>query len=144
MPFIELDQVVASDAGRSIEEIFADEGEHAFRRRESEALGNELRRGEKVISCGGGVVLRDDNVQLLRQRCRVYLLKVSSRTALQRLRGKGGRPLLEGVQLDEEVGRIMEERSSKYASAAHEIIEADDASPEVIAEEIARRWRKYR
>jgi shikimate kinase len=142
MSFVELDEVVAAGAGKSIENIFADEGEGGFRRRESDALEGELEVGGKVISCGGGVVLSDDNVRVLRGRCRVYLLRISRLTAARRLREHSGRPLLGGVDLEGQINRLMDEREHRYASAAHEVIEADGASPEEIAEEIASRWRR--
>jgi shikimate kinase len=140
MEYVELDDAVSAQDGRSVADIFAQAGEEAFRGLESEALMGALREAGKVISCGGGVVLRDDNVRLLRRNCRVYLLEISQRTAVDRLRNESGRPLLEGGDLEKRVGELMHERARFYAIAAHEIIAADDASPEEIAEEIATRW----
>lgn len=142
MEFVELDDLVSAAAGVSIAEIFARVGETGFRDLESKALMDALRIGGKVISCGGGVVLCDENVRLLRQHCRVFLLEISKRTAVERLRMHGGRPLLEGGDLERRVEELMDERAHDYTSAAHEIIAADDASPQEIAEEIAARWRR--
>jgi shikimate kinase len=144
MTLVDLDEVVSGQAGMSVEEIFRSEGQDGFRIRESEALRMELKTGEKVISCGGGVVLRDENIELLRRKCRIYLLEISKRAAIERLDSAVGRPLLEGGDLGERVGKLMEERSERYVSAAHEVIDADDATPEEIAEEIAARWQRYR
>ncbi|MEW6553163.1 MAG: shikimate kinase [Actinomycetota bacterium] len=142
MGFVELDEVISAGAGMSVADIFAAVGEEGFRDLESKALEDVLREGGKVISCGGGAVLRKGNVELLQERSRVFLLEISRRTALQRLREEHGRPLLEGSDLEERVDRLMRERAHAYAAAAHEVIEADDASPEEIAEEIAERWRR--
>lgn len=144
MEFVELDEVIAARAGVSIGEIFSREGEEGFRGRESLALKEELAGGGKVISCGGGIVTRDDNIRLLRAKCRVYLLEVSRATAVRRLDDGCGRPLLEGADLEDMVDRLMHERAGRYTAAAHEIIAADAGGPEEIAEEIATRWRRYR
>lgn len=144
MVFVDLDEVISAAAGLSVAEIFASEGEEGFRERESKALGAELKEGGKVLSCGGGVVLRVANMELLRHRCRVFLLRISRKIALERLDAAGGRPLLCRENLEETVDRLMEERDRLYLSAAHEIIAADEMSPAEIAEEIAERWLRYR
>ena len=144
MVFVDLDEAIVSRSRKSINEIFAEEGERGFREREHEALRLELEEGSKVISCGGGVVLREDNARMLRDKARVYLLKISKEEAIERLAGGGERPLLEGDDPGETVRILMEERAERYLEAAHEVIEADESGPEEIAEEIAARWRKYR
>ncbi len=140
LPFVDLDEVISDKAGKSIEDIFAEEGEEGFRERESKALRAELDSGIKVISCGGGVVLRDENVELLRRKSRVFLLRISQERALLRLSGGGGRPLLEAGDMEERIRELMEERAERYHAAAHAEIDADDSSPEEIAEEIAAAW----
>ena len=144
LDFVELDEEVAARAGASIAEIFEREGEGGFRERESEALREALEAGGRVISCGGGIVTREENVRLLRSACRVYLLEVSPATAVRRLRGGSARPLLGGADPRGEVERLMGERAGRYAAAAHEVVAADAGSPQEIAEEIAARWRRYR
>jgi shikimate kinase len=143
MEFVDLDEVISREAGRSIEKIFASEGEEGFRERESAALESELCSGGKVLSCGGGLVLRQENVRLLRRRCRVYLLEISRSKAVERIKGTGGRPLLAGGDLEAAVERLMDERAELYGRAAHETVDANEASPPEIAGEIAARWRKY-
>ena len=143
MELVDLDETISRRAGRSIDEIFASEGEGGFRRRESAALQYELKSGGKVVSCGGGLVLRRENVELLRRRCCVYLLEISRQTAIGRLRGAEGRPLVAKGDLMAEVARLMDEREDLYRLAAHETVDANEASPQEIAEEIAARWRKY-
>jgi shikimate kinase len=142
--YVDLDDVVMEEAGKSIVEIFDVEGEKGFRDRERKALESELSLAGKVLSCGGGVVLRDDNIELLRSRCRVFLLRISPEEAIRRVSVGGGRPLLEEGNLEETVRELMSERASRYECAAHDVIEADNASPESIAEEIAERWWRYR
>ena len=59
--FVDLDQVIVQNAGRSIRDIFTDEGEAGFRKRETQALRNVLEKVDHVISLGGGAVLAEQN-----------------------------------------------------------------------------------
>ena len=141
MDFVDLDEVIAMSTGRSIREIFAAEGEEGFRDREREALKEQLTHGGKVIACGGGIVLRDDNVVLLRERCRVFLLRISQEKALERLMGDGGeRPLLAGEDREKKIRELMRMREDRYIQTAHVVVDADRKEPEEIVEEIAARW----
>jgi len=144
MVFVDLDEAISAEAKMSVEAIFAAEGEEGFRERESRALKAGLKAGGKVLSCGGGVVLRAANVKLLRGRCRVFLLRISREKVLERLAAADGRPLLHGGELEQTVDRLLQERSKIYLEAAHEVIDADEMSPEEIVEEIAARWLRYR
>jgi shikimate dehydrogenase len=73
--FYDTDELVAAEAGKSIAEIFASEGEDAFRERESEVLSRVSRLSSCVIACGGGVVTRGRNKKLIRQNSQVVLLE---------------------------------------------------------------------
>ena len=141
MDFMDLDEVISQAAGKSIKEIFSAEGEEGFRDREHEALRQQLARGTKVISCGGGIVIRDENIRLLRDKCRVFLLKISEDKALERLvEDAGERPLLEVRDRDKKIRELMCKRNERYLQAAHVVIEADRKDREQIVEEIAARW----
>lgn len=144
MEFKDLDEAVTSCAGMSIEDIFASEGEGGFREREKAALRETLQGDKMVISCGGGIVLDGGNVELLRGSCRVFLLRISAHKAVERLSAGDGRPLLAGGNLEERVQGLLNDRDKKYRRAAHEVVEADYASPQKLAEEIAERWWRYR
>lgn len=144
MEFIDLDAQVACDAGMSINEIFASEGEGGFRKRESAALISSVRGGGKVISCGGGIVLDPENIDILRDNCRVFLLHITPERAVERLGEADDRPLIAEGNLEVRIRALMKERNERYLEAAHEVVEADVASPQELAEEIAARWRRYR
>lgn len=140
MDFVDLDEVISAEAGKSIGEIFSEEGEEGFREREHRALREQLARGGKVISCGGGIVLRDDNIELLRKRCRVFFLRISEEKALERLeKDAGERPLLQGVQMEKKIRQLLRIRADRYLRAAHVVLEVGDKDPGVLAEEIAGR-----
>lgn len=144
MEFVDLDELIASRAGTTIEEIFVNEGEEGFRVRESEALRDVLKGDNKVVSCGGGVVLRGDNARLLRSRCRVFLLEISEDEAIGRLAEGDQRPLLKGEGREDRIRRLMHERAERYRKTAHEVVKVGTREPGEIVEDIARLWRRSR
>src|SRR5258708_3657758 len=85
LPVADLDAMVEAEAGVSIGELFDQEGEPAFRRRERRALDQALAAGARVLACGGGVVLDPAVRALLRERCRTLWLDVSAAEAARRL-----------------------------------------------------------
>lgn len=72
--FIDSDDVIAQNAGKSVPEIFAEEGEAGFRRREQQAIAALTQRPGIVLSVGGGAILLEENRKALRQNAAVFLL----------------------------------------------------------------------
>ena len=93
--FLDLDEEIAGAAGRDIPQIFADEGEAGFRRRESEALRKAAARGDLVVATGGGIVEYEGNHDLLRQAHAVYLRWTWEQLWRRLANRRGDRPLLE-------------------------------------------------
>src|SRR5438105_2011730 len=96
MPFVDLDEVVVHDAGKSIAAIFRDAGEAGFRRLESVALYSVLRVSGQVIAPGGGALQADENWRRARDDNLVVFLNASPRALRRRARrGAAGwaRPL---------------------------------------------------
>ena len=142
MTFIELDMEVERMAGSKIPDIFEKHGEPFFRRLEARALGRVLRGRGRVLSCGGGVILSRTNVNLLRRKSLVILLRISPETALSRLEGCLERPLVaEGGR--ERIIRLYREREDLYLEAAHHVVLAEGRSPSEVAGEIASAWKGY-
>lgn len=141
MEFVDLDEEISRDAGMSVEEIFARQGEDGFRDRESRVLRRELEGEGRIIACGGGIVLRPGNVELLRERCTVFYLRAGKETVLGRVGGGEGRPLLAEGRLPERVEELMSLREEIYRRAAHFVVDTDGREPEEIAEEIMKTWR---
>lgn len=144
LSFVDLDDSIAAEAGMAVEEIFSREGEEGFRLRESEALRRELQEKGKLIACGGGIVLRRVNVELLKERCMVCYLHADRDTLLRRIGGGEGRPMLRGHDLRRRVQELMEAREDKYREVAHIVVDVSEKSAEEIAGEIAEAWKRYR
>ena len=94
-PFADIDKRIEEFAGKSIPDIFANDGEDAFRCMETRVLGEESRKSGMVIAAGGGVVTRPENLDLLRQNSLIVYLK----SELSRL-ATGGRPLSASVGVE--------------------------------------------
>lgn len=119
--FIDLDEEIVRETGKSIPEIFKEEGEDGFRVRETLALHQVLRPGAKVISCGGGVVLRPENRELLHAQPHVFCLRAKPETLLQRMQGDTERPLLQTEDPATRLATLLTARDPLYAEFPNQI-----------------------
>lgn len=136
MDVIEMDQVIANREGMSISEIFEVHGEEYFRNLETELLREMQNRKGVVISCGGGVPMRDENVVEMKKNGKVILLTAAPETILDRVKNNHDRPLLENNKNVDFISELMEKRRSKYEAAADIVIQTDGKSAFEICEEI--------
>lgn len=111
--YVDTDSEIVRSQGMSISEMFAELGEVAFRKAESETIGNVLKRSEQVISTGGGAVLLEQNRLAMKENGFVVALFASVETVIERVRGDQNRPLLQG-NLEERVNQIVESRKHAY------------------------------
>lgn len=123
-PFVDLDEEIVKDAGCAITDIFRNEGEAAFRDRESRVLKQVAMRTGCVIATGGGAVLREENVQYLRQNGRLYFLD----RPLDMLCPTDDRPTASDR---EALRRRYEERYDIYCRCCDKRISADGTVEEV-------------
>lgn len=136
MEIVEMDQVIVEREGMSISDIFAHKGETYFRDVESQLLTEIQAKQDRVISCGGGVVLREQNVKEMKKCGKVVLLNAKPETILERVKDDENRPLLQGKKDVSFIGDMMEQRRPKYEKAADFIIETDGKGAEEICKEI--------
>jgi shikimate kinase len=131
--FVDLDHAIVKRAGAGIPEIFAGRGENHFRDLEHQALLEALGGGmPKVVSCGGGIVVRPDNRALLREVKTVFL-REDTDVLYSRTRGPG-RPL-RAASL-EEFGRRYVERLPFYREVADIEVGVDGRPPAEVAQEV--------
>ena len=131
VPFADVDAVIEERTGRSITEIFADEGEAAFRTVEEQTTLELLER-EGVLALGGGAVLSPTTRAALRGH-RVVWLQVAAATAVQRVGLNEARPLLLG-NVRGRLMKLLAERTPLYADVATERVETDQRTPEAVVE----------
>ena len=135
-PFTDLDAVIEQQTGRTIPEIFSTEGESGFRKRELEALCNIIgsEDSERVLSLGGGTITQDKCAEIIKEKTTCIYLRASMDTLVERLSDEAsGRPLLQSTDIRTRIETLMGQRSHKYESAAHHIIDTDGHSIEEVA-----------
>ncbi len=134
-PFVDLDERIAKQAGRTIPELFADEGEASFRKREREAVQWASGLKGHVIAAGGGVMLDEENVQDLKRSGRLVCLTARPEVILERTgRSLPSRPLLKGSNPRERIEELLKLRSPYYAQADVAIDTSDRSIQEVVEE----------
>ena len=135
MPFIDLDAWIVDHQGRSIKDIFASDGEEAFRRIETDALRTVLTShdGDLVLSLGGGTPMRPENAALLREYATTFYLRACLETILKHLEhGRDSRPMLQG----NDIGALLEKRAPVYESVADYILDIDGLNPPAVVRDI--------
>ena len=137
MPVEDTDKLIERREGKSIRQIFEEEGEEVFRKKETELLGELAdRQGRVIYSVGGGTPVREENRKLLRQLGTVVYLQISPETVYERLKGDTTRPLLQCENPLEKIRELMESRKEAYESCADIIIAVDLLDMEEILEQI--------
>ena len=119
--FVDTDDLVEASAGRGISDIFATDGEDAFRDMESTAVREAAARERVVIATGGGVVLRVENIDALSERGEVVLLTTTPEAAYERVRDETHRPLLQVADPVARIAQLMRQRMDAYARAGHAV-----------------------
>jgi len=122
---IDLDHYIVEKAGQSIPDIFANQGEEAFRDMESEAL-REVVGQHAVIATGGGVVMRELNRDLLKKHSPVIWLKSSPESLAARIDGDSNRPLIAAGDTLNRLQQLAELRYPFYEECSDLILERDD------------------
>ena len=134
-PFLDLDDLVVKKAGKSIPDLFAQDGEASFRQLEARILRQTVDKyagNTAVLALGGGAVLAPASAALLREKTVCIYLKASLDTIRQRLEGETtGRPLA-----DDRLAARLASRVPIYEETAHVIVDTDGLSPEEVADEI--------
>lgn len=129
------DKLIERREGRSVSEIFSDDGEEYFRQLETELL-RELTEKEgwngRIYSVGGGTPVSAENRRLLRKLGTVVYLRVSPETVYNRLKNDTSRPLLQCGDPLERIRTLMEERREAYETCADIVVDADQADMDSI------------
>ena len=134
-PFMDLDDLVVKKAGKSIPDIFAQDGEPAFRQLEAQVLRKTVEKyaeSTAVLALGGGAILAPASAALLHEKTVCIYLRATLDTLLARLEGEtAGRPLADASLADR-----LASREPIYEKTAHVIIDTDGLSPDEVADEI--------
>ena len=130
--FAETDELAQEILGRSISAAVNELGWEVFRRAESESLKRLAALERTVVSTGGGIVLRQENCELMHKTGTVVYLKASACELEKRLlKNSGGRPSLTGAHPAKEIAVVLEEREALYEALAHLTVNAHSSAREV-------------
>ncbi len=139
MDVIEMDEIIAEKNGMSISEIFELHGEAFFRNEETNLLKECADRRNVIVSCGGGVAMRPENIEEMKKSGKIVLLTATPETILRRVENNHDRPLLENNKTVEHIAKLMEQRRPAYEAAADYVISTNDKNAFEICEEIIRK-----
>ena len=137
--FVDTDAEIERDAGLSIREVFARDGEVAFRVLEQQAVENAAREGA-VVALGGGAIAAPRGPERLAENGVVVYLRARPETLLSRMGDCRRRPLLAEVAPDQRLGRLaalLEERREAYESAGN-AVDTDEATVAEVVNEVVK------
>lgn len=142
--FIELDSLIEQKAGKSIPEIFQQDGEIGFRELEIEVTKEISGKKKAVIACGGGIVLNKINIDRLRKECTIICLMTSPRIILKRTSDdKNERPLLTVTDRASQIKELLRFRQPFYERSADIKINTSKLNTDAVAEQIIKKLREY-
>ena len=141
MRYVDTDEIVERDSRRRISDIFAEDGESAFRELESEAVRKVSKLHNHVISTGGGVVLKEANMTELKRNGVVFCLTATPEEIYRRVGHQTHRPLLQTPDPLVKIQSMLAERRPYYAEADHTISTTGRSFGEIIMH-IKRMFRK--
>ena len=136
IPFVDTDEMIVEREGKSIPEIFEQDGEAYFRNCEKEILQTIINTpGKQIISCGGGMAINDVNRSLLKEHCLVLWLYATPEATVKRINLES-RPLLNVENPLEKAIKLFDERKPFYAKASDVIFNTEKFDAESISDKI--------
>lgn len=136
---LEMDQMIVEEQGMPISDIFEKYGEDHFRDIETRTLVDLKSKEPAIVSCGGGIVVRSENIDHMKASGKVVLLAAEPQTIYERVKDSTDRPILNGNMNVEYIRELMEKRREKYQAAADIVIATDGKSVQAICEEILQK-----
>ena len=142
--FIELDPLIEQKAGKTIPEVFQEDGETVFRELEITVTKEAAREKEAVIACGGGVVLNKINIDRLKKEAVIVYLTASPKVILKRtLHDDEERPLLKAADPAQTIRELLRFRQPFYKRAAEITINTSRLDIEATVTQIITRLKEY-
>jgi len=142
LALLDTDKIVASKFGMSIPEVFSKYGEQAFRDVETQALRELAPAKQTIIVTGGGIALREENVNFLKRLGIVVWLDGNEETLFERASRSGNRPLLDRENPREAFARMLQARLPLYAKVANIRVDTSVLTEEEVVVAILTNVRK--
>nr|WP_315021410.1 shikimate kinase [uncultured Aminipila sp.] len=138
---LDTDVLIEETSSMSIPEIFEQKGEAYFRSLETEVLRKISAFKRSIVSCGGGIALKDENLEIIKKTGRVILLNASAENIYMRVKNDTQRPLLKNNMNVEYIEELMKKRQTVYDKSADIIVSTDNKNILQICDEIVLRLR---
>ncbi|MBI2486602.1 MAG: shikimate kinase [Deltaproteobacteria bacterium] len=138
LSFCDLDETIEKELGMKIPEIFSTYGEDFFRDAESKVLRSVAQRERQVIATGGGVVLREENWEVMEKKGVTIYLKAPAVVLYNRVKDNTSRPLLQVENPFDKVKELLSKRMSLYEKADL-IVDTEHISPQEVVREIRKK-----
>ncbi|MGH7770194.1 MAG: shikimate kinase [Candidatus Binatia bacterium] len=139
-PFVDLDRAIEEAEGMKVREIFAHKGEAFFRALEKRKLREVLDGEGQVVATGGGAVVDEENLRLLKEKSLLICLSATPEKLVQRAGSGRGRPLLKGEDRKGKIDSLLSRREKIYAQA-HLTIDTSALSIDDVVEKIMAQLR---
>ena len=137
---LDTDKMIEKKQDMTISEIFAMQGEEAFRQMETDCLKEIAGYLDRyIISVGGGLPLREENRKLLKKLGCVIYLRAKPDTIYGRLKNDVTRPLLQGTDPEKKIREMLLVRGPVYEQAADAVVDVDEKGYEAIIKEILKK-----
>ncbi len=141
--FTDLDSTVEKIAGKSINEIFRDEGQQGFRVIESRALNSAAGRENIIVACGGGIIERDENIELLKRHFTVVWLFADPEVCIRRIDIES-KPMLSTAAVNRDPISLYNSRHNKYFLASDLIVNAKNNAENTAGEIVEKIYEEIK
>jgi len=136
--YVDIDSLIVLKEKKEISEIFSEKGEEYFRKIESAMVKDVSAKDRQVISTGGGVVEKEENIKFLKKSGTVICLTATPEIIYERVKQNNSRPLLQGDNPLEKIKNLMQKREVFYKKADF-MIDTSSISVEKVVEEIYKK-----
>lgn len=133
--FVEMDEIIVVRTGMQINDIFSQHGESYFRKLETDLLFELAAKDNLVVSCGGGLICNEQNLQLLKESGSVILLKAEASIIYERIKEHVHRPILKVKDPLAKIKALLAKRSPYYNQADY-LVDTDNDSVDDVAGKI--------
>lgn len=133
--FVDLDRMIEKRAGLKVREIFEQKGEPYFRELEKKTLAALMQQPAQVIATGGGAILDEENLRLLKSETLMVCMTASADAILARVGNGTKRPLLKGADRRARIEEMLAQRADKYAQA-HVTIDTSELTLAQVVDQI--------
>lgn len=136
---IDIDSYIEEKEKMAISQIFEQYGENYFRNCETNALKEISEKNNRIISCGGGIILREENIDLMKKQGKIVLLTASPETIYERVKCSKERPILNNDMSIGFISSLLKEREEMYLKTADIIINTDNKDTKEVSHEIIKK-----